>query len=197
MSNGGPPIKLRKLNCRSQYPKNGSCTPLQCPQNRHVVSCWTQPRRGASAQSQAQGLQFEGVNLVAYWKALTLPGSDRWSFRFCMGHMKASSLKCQPAPTAGMHAVMACAASCVVIQRSGVCCLQKVRPCMTQTHLQRPLAGDDGLHEEAEHGEHRQPPVLQLLHLRPASRSTQSALVSGPRRSPRSPGCASPPQMHV
>ena len=30
--------------------------------------------------------------------------------------------------------------------------------------LQGPLAGHDGLHEEAEHGEHGQPPVLQLLH---------------------------------
>lgn len=28
------------------------------------------------------------------------------------------------------------------------------------------LAGDDGLHEEAEHGEHGQAPVLDLLHLR-------------------------------
>ena len=30
--------------------------------------------------------------------------------------------------------------------------------------LQGPLAGHDGLHEEAEHGEHGQPPVLELLH---------------------------------
>ena len=36
---------------------------------------------------------------------------------------------------------------------------------MVRQVFQGPLAGDDGLHEEAEHGEHGQPSVLELLHL--------------------------------
>ena len=47
--------------------------------------------------------------------------------------------------------------------------LQEVRGRTGQVVLQvldGALAGHDGLHEESEHGEHGQAPVLDLLHLR-------------------------------
>ncbi|KAG6544357.1 hypothetical protein Mapa_014191 [Marchantia paleacea] len=43
-------------------------------------------------------------------------------------------------------------------------CSQSGQP-SGRTILDRSLAGNDGLNEESEHGEHSQPSVLQLLHL--------------------------------
>ena len=78
-----------------------------------------------------------GVNLVATEKPFLTKGWSRWSVRFCSGPL--------PAP-------------CTHTSQPGC------KSCKTEVSELRRTC-NNGLHEEAEGGEHGQPAVLDLLHL--------------------------------